>query len=131
MRGERYVEAGATFQIERSLPAGQVDAVFAMARKLELARVLGRSPSRKRDLALALICQRVLHPESKLATARALRRSTLAAELSLEGADHDDPDRDDLYGAMDRLLGRQTRIEGRLARCPQQRDEVTHRSSGG
>ena len=75
LRGQRYVEAHAAFQIERSLPAGHADAVLAMARKLELARVLDRSPSRERDLALALICQRVLHPESKLATARAFCRS--------------------------------------------------------
>src|SRR5207245_9065027 len=49
--------------------------------------------------------------EAKLVTARALARSTLASELSLEGADQDD-----LYGAMDWLLERQGRIEDRLAR---------------
>ena len=82
-----------------------------MARKLGLGGLLDRSPSRERDLALALICQRVLRPESKLATARALRRSTLASELSVEGADQDD-----LYAAMDWLVDRQRRIEERLAR---------------
>jgi hypothetical protein len=111
LRGERYVEANAAFQTERSLPAGHVNAVLQMARKLGLARLLDREPSRQRDLALALICQRVLHPESKLATARALQRSTLASELSVEGGDQDD-----LYGAMDWLLERQGRIEDRLAR---------------
>ena len=60
---------------------------------------------------LALICQRVLCPESKLATARALGQSTLASELGVDGADQDD-----LYGAMDWLLDRQERIEERLAR---------------
>jgi len=111
LRGERYVELEAAFQTERSLPAGHVNAVLAMAGKLDLARLLERSPSRQRDLALALICQRVLCPESKLATARALGRSTLASELSLEGVDQDD-----LYAAMDWLVERQERIEGRLAR---------------
>jgi transposase len=111
LRGRRYVDVDDAFQTERSLPAGHVHAVLAMARKLELARLLDRSPSHQRDLALALICQRVLCPESKLATARALARSTLASELSLEGADQDD-----LYAAMDWLLERQARIEDRLAR---------------
>jgi Transposase DDE domain len=111
LRGERYVEVDAAFQTERSLPAGHVNAVLAMARKLELVRLLDREPSRQRDLALAMICQRVLCPESKLGTARALGRSTLASELGVEGADQDD-----LYGAMDWLLDRQQRIEDRLAR---------------
>ena len=111
LRGERYVEAQAAFQTERSLPAGHVNAVLAMARGLELARLLDRAPSRERDLALAMICQRVLQPQSKLATARALSRSTLASELGVEGADQDD-----LYAALDWLLQRQARIEERLAR---------------
>jgi Transposase DDE domain len=111
LRGERYVELGAAFQTERSLPAGHVNAVLAMARKLGLAGLLDRERSRQRDLALALICQRVLCPESKLATARALSRSTLASELGLEGADQDD-----LYAAMDWLYERQQQIEDRLAR---------------
>jgi len=111
LRGRRYVEVDDAFQTERSLPAGHVNAVLAMARKLELARLVDRSASRERDLVLALICQRVLCPESKLATARALGRSTLASELSVEGADQDD-----FYAAMDWLLSRQARIEDRLAR---------------
>jgi DDE family transposase len=111
LRGERYVELGEAFQTERSLPAGHVEAVLAMARKLGLARLLDRAPSRERDLALALICQRVLCPESKLASSRAFARSTLASELGVEGADQDD-----LYAAMDWLGERQARIEDRLAR---------------
>jgi hypothetical protein len=111
LRGDRYVELGEAFQTERSLPAGHVQAVLAMARKLGLARLLDREPSRQRDLALALICGRVLCPQSKLASSRALGRSTLAAELGVEGADQDD-----LYAAMDWLVERQRRIEDRLAR---------------
>jgi Transposase DDE domain len=111
LRGERYVQRGSAFQTERSLPAGHVGAVLLMARKLGLARLLDRRATRERDLALALICQRVLQPESKLATARALSRSTLASELGVEGADQDD-----LYRALDWLLERQGQIEERLAR---------------
>lgn len=111
LRGERFVSFGARFAIERSLPAGHVEALLAMARRLELTRLLDRSPSRKRQLCLALIVSRVIAPGSKLATARALSQSTLASELGVEGAGEDD-----LYGAMDWLLARQERIERALAR---------------
>ena len=111
LRGESFLAAGEELQVQRSLPAGHVQAVLAMARRLELARLLDRSPSRERDLALALICQRVIEPASKLATARLLGASTLGAELHLGDADEDE-----LYVAMDWLRQRQERIEGRLAR---------------
>ncbi|MCA1678237.1 MAG: IS1634 family transposase [Actinobacteria bacterium] len=110
LRGQRYVAAGDLFEIERSLPAGHVQAALGMARRLELGRLLDRSPSRERDLCLALICQRALKPGSKLATARALTQTALASELGVEGTDEDD-----LYAALDWLLARQRRIEDRLA----------------
>jgi transposase len=111
LHGEVLVAAGAAFEIERSLPAGQVIAALAMARRLELGRLLDRQPSRERDLVLAMICQRAICPASKLATVRAFSRSTLADELGVADADEDD-----LYEAMDWLLARQQRIEDRLAR---------------
>ena len=111
LRGEALMAAGEAFAIEDPLAHGHVEALLGAARRLGLARLLDRAPSRERDLALALICVRVIAPGSKLATARALGRSTLACELSIEGADQDD-----LYAAMDWLLERQERIEGRLAR---------------
>jgi hypothetical protein len=111
LRGEVLVAAGAAFEIERSLPAGHVNAALAMARRLELGRLLDRQPSRERDLVLAMVCQRAICPASKLGTVRALGQSTLADELGVSGVDEDD-----LYGAMDWLLERQERIEDRLAR---------------
>ena len=111
LAGRRYVEAQAAFAIERSLPAGHVQAVLTMARRLELARLLDRAPSRERDLCMAMICQQALRPGSKLATARALGQSTLGAELAVADADEDD-----LYRALDWLWERQQRIEDRLAR---------------
>jgi len=111
LAGRRYVEAEAAFAIERSLPAGHVQAALVMARRLELARLLDRAPSRERDLCLAMICQQALAPGSKLAAVRALGQSTLGSELGVEDADEDD-----LYAAMDWLLERQERIEERLAR---------------
>jgi transposase len=111
LRGQRFVAAGEAFAIERSLPAGHVRAALAMARRLELARLLDRAPSRQRALALALIVARVLGPASKLATARALGLSTLGWELGVQDATEDE-----LYAAMDWLFARQERIEDGLAR---------------
>jgi Transposase DDE domain len=111
LRGERYIDPDEALDIERSLPAGHVDAMLAMARRLELARLLDRSPSRERDLCVAMICQRLLAPGSKLAATRVFGQSTLGSELGVEGADADD-----LYAALDWLLERQDAIQGRLAR---------------
>jgi hypothetical protein len=111
LRGELLVGAEQAFEIERSLPAGQVQAALVMARRLELGRLLDRSPCRERDLCVAMICQRVIAPASKLETVRALSQSTLADELGVDGVDEDG-----LYGALDWLLERQERIEDRLAR---------------
>ncbi|MCA1678230.1 MAG: IS1634 family transposase [Actinobacteria bacterium] len=111
LRGEPVGLLAEGFAIERSLPAGHVLAALTMARRLELARLLDRRRSRERDLVLAMICQRVIAPASKLATARALSLSTLADDLSVAGADEDE-----LYGALDWLFARQQRIEDRLAR---------------
>src|SRR5215216_3378169 len=111
LRGERFVAAAEALTIERSLPAGHVEAALSMAGRLELRRVLGREPSRERALCLAMIVQRVIGPGSKLAMTRAFSQSTLASELSVEGADEDE-----LYLALDWLLARQQRIERALAR---------------
>ena len=48
-----------------------------MARRLELARLLDRAPSRERDLCLAMICQRAL------GRARSWRRSARSAQSTL------------------------------------------------
>ena len=110
LAGETLVNAQDAFEIERSLPAGHVNAALVMARRLELAKLLDRSACRERDLCLAMILGRVICPGSKLGTVRTLGQSTLASELGVEGADEDD-----LYLAMDWLLERQQRIEDRLA----------------
>ena len=110
LQGEQFLPAADAFELERSLPHGHAACVLAMARRLGLARLLDRAPSKERDRALAMICQRVLAPGSKLACTRQLSQSTLAEELGVEGTDTDD-----LYAAMDWLLARQEAIEGRLA----------------
>ncbi len=110
LAGETLVNAQDAFEIERSLPAGHVNAALAMARRLELAKLLDRAACRERDLCLAMILGRVICPGSKLGTVRTLGQSTLASELGVQSADEDD-----LYAAMDWLLKRQNAIEDRLA----------------
>jgi Transposase DDE domain len=108
--GETLVSAEDAFEIKRSLPAGHVNAALAMARRLELPKLVDRSACRERDLCMAMILGRVICPGSKLGTVRTLGQSTLASELGVESADEDD-----LYAAMDWLLKRQNAIEDRLA----------------
>jgi DDE family transposase len=110
LAGRRYLDAEQAFAIERSLPAGHVQAALEMARRLELARLLDRASSRARDLCLAMIIQQALRPGSKLQAARSLAQSALGDELGVAAADEDD-----LYAALDWLLERQVRIEDRLA----------------
>jgi hypothetical protein len=112
LRGETLVPAeGGGMRILRSLPHGHVAAVLAMLRGLGIERVLDRRASRMRDLVTALIAARVLAPASKLATARGLAATTLAAELDVEGATEDE-----LYSALDWLLARQAAVERALLR---------------
>jgi len=111
LRGETLMSVDDAFAIERSLPAGHVNAALAMARRLGLAGLLDARACRERDLCMAMIVGRVIAPASKLGMVRALGQSTLAEELGVEGADEDD-----LYGAMDWLQERQARVEDRLAR---------------
>ena len=110
LRGETLVPTGTAFRIVRSLPHGHVGAVLGLLRTLGLESLLDRAPSRSRDLAVALIVARLIAPASKLATARALEVTTLGEVMGIAGADENE-----LYGAMDWLLGRQERVERSLA----------------
>ncbi len=116
LRGESVSPSAAqAFEITRSLPHGHVAAVVGTLRKIGLHSVIASQRSRQRDLVEAMIAARILDPRSKLATARGLdpqtMSSTLAEVLCVEGADEDE-----LYGAMDWLVGRQQRIEAALAK---------------
>ncbi|MEE9544538.1 MAG: IS1634 family transposase, partial [Rhodospirillales bacterium] len=98
------------FAIERSLPHGHVEAVLAMINKLGLDGLIASKRCRQRDLVLAMIACRLIHPASKPAATRLWRATTLAGELGAAGADEDG-----LYAAMDWLLRRQPLIEKKLA----------------
>jgi hypothetical protein len=110
LRGEPVGPLEQAFEVERSLPHGHVLAVLGQLRALGLDRLLAARPRRERELALAMIVGRVLKPSSKLALARDLGSTSLAALLHLGDAGEDE-----LYDAMDWLLARQPRVEAALA----------------
>ena len=110
LAGQTLVGAGAGIEVERSLPHGHVAAVWAIAGKLGLAKLLGPACV-ERDVAFGLIIARACRPASKLATTRWWADTTLAADLGVEAASTDD-----VYAAMDWLVGRQQAIEKALAR---------------
>jgi hypothetical protein len=101
--------------ITRSLPHGHVAAALGTARKIGLDRILGPDGNRCRDLVLALLIGRILDPVSKLAAARTLSPATASSSLG-EALGLGAVDDDELYAALDWLLGRQGAIETALAR---------------
>jgi transposase len=111
LRGEQMVPADEFFTVEKTTPHGHVDAILYMIRKLELDKIIGAKRSRERDLVVALIVERLIHPCSKLATTRHWHTTTAAEELNVHDADVDE-----VYDAMDWLLDRKKRIENKLAR---------------
>ncbi|MFQ5972673.1 MAG: IS1634 family transposase [Alphaproteobacteria bacterium] len=104
----------AGFEILRSRPHGHVAAVVGTLRKLRLPQRLARRRSRPRDVVAAMICARVLAPQSKLATARGLADETLFSSLG-ETLGVAGTDADELYAALDWLVARQPTIEQALA----------------
>ena len=115
LRGDTVVAPDDAFTIERSRPHGHVAAVVGTIKKLGVDRLLASRRTPDRDRVVALIAARVLAPDSKLATARALdvhsATSTLGEMLGLETVEAED-----LYAAMDWLEARQAKIEKALAK---------------
>jgi hypothetical protein len=109
LKGQTLVAAGSEFTTARSLRHGDAAAVATMAHKLGLAALLGPA-CRSRDLVLALIISRVIDPASKLATLATWPDCTLGVDLGVA-----DASTDEIYAAMDWLVGRQEAIEKKLA----------------
>jgi transposase len=110
LQDEPLVSPRDLFCTLKTLPHGHVEAILMAMRKLGLDSLLAAKRCRERDLVMAMIAARLLHPCSKLATTREWHTTTLAEELSVADATEDD-----LYQAMDWLLERQPRIEKKLA----------------
>lgn len=114
LKGEAVVPAEHAFERIEARPHGHVAAVVGIMRKLGLDRLFAARPSREKNLALALVAGRVIHPGSKLSLSRhclpEARLSTLGQVLEVEGVTENE-----FYGAMDWLLERQAKIEAALA----------------
>lgn len=112
LKGATLVDADAAFETERSVPHGDVAAAHVMATQLGLRKLLGPG-GRERDIAYALILSRAVAPKSKLSTARWwwTGDTTLGADLGVA-----DASTDEVYAAMDWLLGRQPDMEAQLAK---------------
>ena len=112
--GLAVLDPSELLRIRRSWPHGHVAAVLGSCRRLGLERILHRSRSRQRELALAAIAARVLAPDSKLATARRLSPDT--ADSSLGPLLRLGPvSGNEMLAMLDWLLARQRWIETSLA----------------
>jgi len=118
LKGETFVPAAAVVRITRSRPHGHVEAVLKMIKTLGLDDLIASERSRRRDLVVAMIAERLIFPSSKLANTRHWNSTTLAEELDVA-----DATANQLYDAMDWLLERQSAIETKLAK--------RHLSDGG
>lgn len=111
LQGESLLPSAEALRIERSLPHGHVAAVLGTLRALGLERLIAKEPSRERGLCVAMICQRLLRPGSKLSATRQFALTSLGEQLAVSGAGEAE-----LLAAMDWLLARKERIEAALAR---------------
>jgi len=110
LKDEKLVPVGEALTIEQSKPHGHTEAILRAFRKLGLPTLIAAKRCRERDLVVAMIAERLIHPCSKLASTRHWNDTTLAEELGVSGAEVDE-----LYDALDWLLARQSRIERKLA----------------
>jgi len=118
--GVAVAHAGEALTISRSLPHGHVAAVLGTAEQIGLPKLLterrgGPASRRSRDLALALIVNRVIAPASKLATVRALNPETAASSLG-ERLGLGEVGEREIYDSLDWLVDQQERIETTLAK---------------
>jgi transposase len=111
LKGETFITPQQTFRITQAKAHGHVHAVLGTLRKLGLDILLAARPSRRRNLAVALIVARLLFPCSKLATPRHWQTTTLAEELGVQ-----DATMAEIYQTLDWLGHRQAAVERQLAR---------------
>jgi transposase len=110
LRDEPLVAPDALFTVERAVPHGHIEAVLQVIRRLKLDTIIASKRSRERDLVLALLIERLIHPSSKLAATRLWHTTTLGETLSVQHTDVDE-----VYAALDWLLARQPAIQQKLA----------------
>ncbi len=115
LRGDKLVPAGEGMEIVRALPHGHVAAALGVARQIGLDELLPNGSERQRNLALALIVERLIDPAAKLATARALDERTAINSLGVT-LGLGEVNVKEVYAALDWLGMAQPSIEDALAR---------------
>ena len=112
--GAVFADIADAFAIRRARPHGHAAAAMAAAAATGLPKILHRSRSRVRDLALGAILARLLAADSKLATARRLSASTADSSLGpMLGLG--EVSGNEVLDMLDWLLMRQRWIEKSLA----------------
>ena len=110
LRGEAMCAVSQRLEITASRAHGHVQAVASAMQRLGFASLLSSKHCPEQDLVMAMVAQRIVCPDTKLATTRRWHTSTLAQDFAVAGASEDD-----LYAAMDWLLERQDAVQKKLA----------------
>lgn len=111
LKGANLCDASKTVALKSTIPCGHVNAIRKAMERLGMSDLISSKPSKERDVVLALIAQRLIEPRSKLSLALGFRLSTVATDFNLPA----DVDENDIYAAMDWLVGRQPFIEKKHA----------------
>lgn len=94
---------------------GHVAAIHCVLKKSGLLDMIDSKRSRERDVVAAMVVDRIVNGDSKLATVRHCNPESAATSLG-ELLDLEDLHENECYAAMDWLLGRQGRIQKKLAK---------------
>jgi len=94
---------------------GHVAAIHCVLKKSGLLRMIDSKHSRERDVVAAMIIDRIISGDSKLATVRHCNPETASTSLG-ELLSLEDLHENECYAAMDWLLDRQNKIQKKLAK---------------
>lgn len=94
---------------------GHVAAIHSVLKKSGLLSMIGSKRSRERDVVAAMIIDRIINGDSKLATVRHCNPESASTSLS-ELLSLEDLHENECYAAMDWLLDRQGKIQKKLAK---------------
>jgi transposase len=109
LQGEKMESPREIFEIISSPHHGHVQAIQTAIQRLGFEEMVASRPSPERNRVMGMIVARILEPDSKLATTRWWRTTTIADVVGVA-----DSDEEDLYKALDWLVQRQPRIEKKL-----------------
>jgi len=115
LKGNKFISFDKDFTINKSIQHGNVAAIYGTIKRLELDKMISSTKSRKLNLVLAMIMDRIISPKSKLACKRNINNETAVNSIN-EILNLATVKVKDLYKAMDWLFKRQSAIEKKLAK---------------